>query len=92
MRFFGRWLTKVRKAIRGPIEPQLWFEDLVLLADLVSDTRRAAGVCADPNDDKYISAALEGRAAFVVTGDRQLLALGWICMVDPRAYLDILDS
>jgi putative PIN family toxin of toxin-antitoxin system len=86
---------KVRKAIRGPIEPELWFEDLVLLADLVSDTGRAAGVCVDPDDDKYISAALEGRAAFVVTGDRQLLALRQherIRIVDPRAFLDILES
>lgn len=86
---------KVRKAIRGPIEPELWFEALALLADLVSDTRRAAGVCADPDDDKYISAALEGRAAFVVTGDRQFLALRQherVRVVDPHGFLDILDS
>ena len=86
---------KVRKAIRGHLEPELWFEDLLLLADLVSDTRRALGVCADPDDDKYISAALEGRAAFVVSGDRQLLALRQherIRIVDPRVFLDILDS
>lgn len=86
---------KVRKAIRGPIEPDLWFEDLALLADLVSDTRRAAGVCPDPDDDKYMSAALEGRAAFVVTGDHHFLALREherIRIVDPRTFLDILDS
>jgi uncharacterized protein len=86
---------KVRKVIRGHLEPELWFEDLLVLACLVSDTRRALGVCADPDDDKYISAALEGRAAFLVTGDRQLLALReheGICIVDPRAFLDHLDS
>jgi predicted nucleic acid-binding protein len=34
-----------------------------------------AGICADPDDDKYVAAALQGRARFIVTGDRQLLAL-----------------
>lgn len=86
---------KVRQAVRGPIEPALWFEDLLLLADLVGDTRLAVGVCADPDDDKYISAALEGRATFVVTGDRQMLALGEhesIRVVAPRVFLDMLES
>ncbi len=34
-----------------------------------------SGVCDDPDDDKYIDAALEGRAAYVVTGDQRFLEL-----------------
>jgi putative PIN family toxin of toxin-antitoxin system len=59
---------KLRRLLRGDVEPELWFEDIVVLADLVATTRNTSGVCVDPDDDKYLDAALEGRAEFVVTG------------------------
>lgn len=86
---------KVVRLVRGDVTPELWFEDIVLLADSVAGRPDVSGVCADPDDDKYVGAALEGRAAFVVTGDRQLLALGeyeGIRIVSPRAFLDILGQ
>jgi uncharacterized protein len=60
----------------------------------VAPVPNVTGICADPNDDKYVAAALEGRAGSIVTGDRQFLALGRyekIRIVSPRAFLDILD-
>lgn len=84
---------KVRRFIRGDVEPELWFEDIVVLADLVAGERVPPGVCEDPDDDKYIAAALERRATFVVTGDRKLLALKeheGIRIVTPREFLDLL--
>jgi len=85
---------KLRKLLRGA-DPQLWFEDLVVLADLVAGAQQLSGVCKDPDDDKYVAAALEGRAAFVVTGDRACLALkerAGVEIVTPRAFLDLLGS
>lgn len=85
---------KVRRFIRPGIEPELWFEDIVVLADMVEGTRDLSGICEDPDDDKYVAAALEGRAAFVVTGDQDLLALRGhegIRIVIPRTFLDLLD-
>lgn len=84
---------KVRRLLRGA-DAQLWFEDLVVLADLVADTE-LSGVCDDPDDDKYLAAALEGRASHVVTGDRRFLALreyGGVAIVTPRAFLDLLGA
>jgi uncharacterized protein len=84
---------KIRKLIRGAAAPDLWLEDVIVLADIVSGAYSLADVCADPDDDKYIAAAIEGRAAFIVTGDRQLLAViehDGIRMVSPRAFLDLL--
>lgn len=86
---------KVRKAIRGDIDPALWFEDIVVLADLVTGERALPGVCEDPDDDKYIAAALEGCASVVVSGDRDLLALKeheGIHIVTPREFIDLLES
>jgi putative PIN family toxin of toxin-antitoxin system len=84
---------KVRRLIRGTAAPDLWFEDILVLADLVAGTRNISGVCADPDDDKYVAAAIEGRAAFVVTGDRQFLSVAeydGVRIVSPRTFLDLL--
>ena len=86
---------KVQRLIRRDLDPTLWFEDIIVLANLVVCTRTASGVCSDPDDDKYLAAALEGRAAFVVSGDWQLLVLGeyeGVRIVSPRAFLDVLES
>jgi hypothetical protein len=49
----------------------------------------------DPDDDKYLAAALEGRATLVVTGDPDLLALEEhqrVRIVNPRAFLGLLGG
>lgn len=86
---------KVRRLMRRNADPGLWFEDIVLLADLVTGERALSSICEDPDDDKYIAAASEGRAALVVTGDRGFLALKeyeGIRIVTPREFLDLLGS
>lgn len=91
LRVFG--YRKLRKLLRS-VDAQLWFEDLVVLTDVVTD-RPLTGVCEDPDDDKYIAAALEGRASHVVTGDRRFLAVrehGGVAIVTPRAFLELLGS
>ena len=85
---------KVQRLIRGDLDVTLWFEDVLVLADLIPDSANVAAVCSDPDDDKYVAAALEGRASLIVTGDRRLLDLGLydeVLIVSPRALLDILD-
>jgi uncharacterized protein len=84
---------KVRRLLRGA-DAQLWFEDVVVLADIVAD-RELSRICDDPDDDKYLAAALEGRASYVVTGDRRFLALGehaGVAIVTLRAFLDLLGA
>jgi uncharacterized protein len=85
----------VRIYIRPGVDAALWFEDVVLLARLVSDDRHVSGVSRDPDDDIYFAAALEGRCAFVVSGDRDLLTVGeyeGVRVVTPRAFLTLLDT
>jgi uncharacterized protein len=86
---------KVQKLIRAATEAELWFEDIVVLADLVAGAYELSSVCPDPDDHKYLAAAIEGRAGFVVTGDRQLLGLkayDEIRVLSPRAFLDLLGG
>jgi len=85
---------KVRKVLRG-VDAQLWFEDIVVLADLVAGAHQIARVSNDPDDDKYLAAAVEGRATHVVTGDQDLLSLGrfeGVEVVTPRAFLNLLGQ
>src|SRR3989337_1772923 len=84
---------KVRKYIRSGLDAELWFEDIVVLSHLVAGEREFGGVSTDPDDDKYIAAAIEGRAGFVVAGDSDLLDLkeyDGIRIVNPRGFLDLL--
>lgn len=82
---------KVLKSARTKVEPDLWFEDIVMLAEFVTD-QHIESVSEDPDDDKYIAAAIEGRASFVVSGDPDLLDIKehqGVRIVNPRAFLDL---
>ncbi len=84
---------KVRKSARTTLEPDLWFEDIVVLAQFVAGEYEVSGVSDDSDDDKYIGAAIEGRAALVVSGDPDLLEVQehqGVRIVTPRAFLDLL--
>lgn len=65
---------------------------LMRLAPLVEvvEVGRAIRACRDPNDDKFLEAAVNGRADVLVTGDKDLLALhpfGAVSIVTPADYL-----
>lgn len=87
---------KVRRALKlTPAESAAWIDALTLLSDVVPGERKVAVVAADPDDDKYFSAALEGRAAFIVTGDGHLLDVGTyegVRVVTPRQFVELLDK
>ena len=86
---------KLRRYLRLPAaEVSAWVDALALVADIVPGEHVVAVVAADPDDDKYLSAALEGRATFVVSGDRHLLEVGTyegVRVVTPREFVDLLE-
>lgn len=86
---------KVRKSLKRDVDPDLWFEDIVLLAQMVAGDHQVTGVSEDPDDDIYIAAALEGRCPYIVSGDPDLLTIGeheGVRMVTPRAFLTLLAA
>jgi putative PIN family toxin of toxin-antitoxin system len=87
---------RVRRYILASDEElDLWVASLGLIAEPVQGSLRLRAVAEDPEDDKYLAAALEGSAQFVVTGDAHLLALeGYegIRIVTPRAFLALLEG
>jgi len=78
---------------RAPLEQAL--DALLALiavhAIVVSAPRLAPGVCEDPDDDKFLSAALAGGATVVVSGDKHLHGVsGWqgITVLRPRGFAE----
>ena len=72
-----------------------WIVALEMIADVATPRRLIRAVPDDPDDDHLIAAAIEGRAAFLVTGDRHVLALGeyeGIRMVTPAGFLKVLGK
>lgn len=62
-------------------------------AVVVEPTTRLQNVSRDPDDDRVIEAALAGDAAYIVTGDKDLLTLGTyegIEIVTPARFLEVL--
>jgi len=76
-------------------ELDAWVDSIGILADVVNGVPDVRIVESDPDDDSYVAAALDGRADFIVSGDRHLVDLEeveGIRIVTPRQFLDLLDS
>lgn len=62
-------------------------------AELIQEKTKLQ-VSADPDDDKFLAAAIDGKAQYVVTGDKSdLLSLGeyqYIPIISCRAFLRVL--
>ncbi len=89
----GLRYPKVTKCIRPEIEPEAWFTGIVMLADLVAGDYVLSGASENPDDDKYLAAAVEGRATRLVTGDPDLLSVrdrAGVRIVNPRLFLEAL--
>jgi uncharacterized protein len=70
-------------------------DHLKTYAELVSAPGRSGWVAPDPDDDKFIDAALAAGAGIIVSGDRHLLDLGTVEGIEiltARQFLDRLPT
>jgi putative PIN family toxin of toxin-antitoxin system len=76
-------------------EVQQEVETIRYFAEFVDPTEEITAVEDDPDDDKFLEAAVAGSVDYVVSGDRHLLDLDsfrGIDIVDPRSFYEILES
>lgn len=62
---------------------------------VVEPSQFAKQVCSDPDDDKFLEAAISGNAQYLVSGDKALLAvkeLAGVVVTPPKTFLDILQK
>ncbi len=79
-----------------PAEDILWWESLILSkSSIVSPSERIDAVKRDPDDNKFIETAQEGKADFIVSQDRHLLdivAYKNIKIISPKEFLNRLHQ
>lgn len=71
-----------------------WLDLIIGEAVFVQPLERIQ-VCRDPDDDLFLEAAVEGRADFIVSGDKDLTDMGEfreIKLVKPRQFYDFLTT
>jgi putative PIN family toxin of toxin-antitoxin system len=85
---------RLRKELPGSdVDVMMGVTALAILADLAEGDLVVKAVKDDPDDDKYLAAALLGRAEVLVSGDHHLLDLRdyqGVRILKPRAFLELL--
>lgn len=74
---------------------RLFLDDLSHLAMYTPGEITLAVIQDDPPDNRYLECAVEGEAAYIVSGDRLLLDLReyqGVRILSPRAFLEVLRS
>ncbi len=73
-------LNELREVVYRPrlrqqmrVDPAVLLEVIEADAELVPGSLVLSGVCRDPKDEPFITCAVEGNAAYLVTGDADLL-------------------
>jgi len=90
-------IVRVLMVFKVPLEPEdiSWWESLILeKCSLVFPIEHLAVVKNDPDDDKCIEAALEGKAQYIVSQDKHLLNIKEyesIKIQRPDEFLRVLD-
>lgn len=83
---FSLSADEIKAIIEDEILP--YFEVIVI-------KEKIEGVCRDPNDDMFLTVAVNAKARYVVTGDKDLLAIRKyksIAIVSPQEYLAFLKK
>ena len=70
-------------------------DEILPYFEVIDIKEKIDGVCRDPSDDMFLAVAVNAQAPYVVTGDKDLLALRKyksIDIVSPQEYLALLKK
>lgn len=76
---------------KSAIEMKAWVESLDALAVQIVDRQLISHICRDPDDEKYLSLAINSSAELIISGDKDLLVLKeirGIPIMTPRNFYD----
>jgi putative PIN family toxin of toxin-antitoxin system len=76
---------------RTPEQIEQIVDALTTVSEFVAGQGSVNVVVEDHDDDKFLAVALEGRADYIISGDRHLFGLGrfqGIPILLPRAFVD----
>jgi putative PIN family toxin of toxin-antitoxin system len=92
-------LLREKNRLRYSISPDQvarYYQDLMAVAQMVSELPSLEAVPHDPKDNPIVATAVAAKANFLITGDRQhLLPLDpyqGIRILSPRHFLDLIEA
>lgn len=95
-------LRELRQVVYRPrLRQYMQVDPVVLLEVIEADTEMVpgaltlSGICRDPKDEPFIACAVEGNAAYLVTGDLDLLemrAFQGVTMIRAADFVRLLDE
>lgn len=74
-------------------EARALFDAIIIKAEMLPPLGQVPPFTRDPKDDKFLACALAGNAGYVITEDKDLLALqtlSGVCMVTPSQFMAVL--
>ncbi|MEK6938617.1 MAG: putative toxin-antitoxin system toxin component, PIN family [Nanoarchaeota archaeon] len=89
-------IIRVLAGFKVPLEPEdiSWWESLILEKSILVFPTEKIDIVTDPNDNKFIEAAVEGKAQYIVSQDKHLLVLKQyqrIKILHPDEFLKLLN-
>ena len=74
-------LVMILMSFKIPLEPEdiSWWESLILEKYVIVIPTEKINVVSDPDDNKFVEAAMEGKADYIVSQDKHLLILKGYC-------------
>lgn len=95
-------LAELREVVYRPrlrrhmrVDPAVLLDVIESDAHLILGKLNLSGICRDPKDDPFIACAVEGQAAYLVTGDADLLDLAsyqGVTMIRAYDFVELLDK
>lgn len=70
-------------------------EEVIPYIEVIEVIHCVKGICPDSEDDKFLSCAVSGKIAYLVTGDKGLLSLGryrGTRMIGVREFIDKMEK
>lgn len=89
-------LVRILMSFKVPLEPDdiSWWESLILEKSVIVVPKEKVDIVTDPDDNKFVEAALEGKAQYIVSQDKHLLVLKeyrGIKVLHPDEFLKIMS-
>jgi len=85
----------VKKYQLSQNERRKMIKELIDLSFVVSEANDIKVILSDPDDDKFISCAIFGKADYLVSGDNHLLKLNGyqdLKIITPKEFVEMLDK
>ncbi len=89
-------LVRILMSFKVPLEPDdiSWWKTLILEKSILVIPTKKVSIVTDPDDNKFVEAALEGKAEYIVSQDKHLLVLKeyqGIKILHPNDFLKLIS-